>query len=248
MTQRRASALSTRIKVSCRHCALAELCFPRGLEVEEVDELDRIIRRRRPVPRGECVYEIGEPAHSLYAVHSGCLKTRASAPDGREHIVGFYLPGEVVGLDGLDHGRHQCTAITLETAHVCELPLADLERLCQCLPGLPQRLLQLIGREVASAHAMLLLLGKRSAEARLATFLLNLSARLAHRGFSPREFNLTMPRDDIATYLGLARETVSRVLTRFQLDGLLRVQRKRIFIRDRERLELLASTGPECWA
>ncbi len=248
VTQRRATALSTRIRVSCRQCALAELCFPRGLEIDEVDELDRIIRRRRPVPRGECVYQTGEPAHSLYAVHSGCLKTYASAPEGREHIVGFYLPGEVIGLDGLDDGKHQCTAITLEMAHVCELPLVDLERLYQRLPGLPRRLLQIIGREIASAHTMLLLLGKRSAEARLAAFLLNLSARLARRGFSSREFNLTMPRDDIAVYLGLARETVSRVLTRFQLDGLLRVQRKHICIRDRHGLEALASAGTECCA
>ncbi len=190
------------------------------------------------------MYQVGEPAHSLYAVHSGCLKTCVPAPDGHEQILGFHLPGEVVGLDGLDHGNHQCTAITMETAHVCELPLMQLERLCQRLPRLPHRLLQLIGREMASAHAMLLLLGKRSAEARLATFLLNLSARLARRGFSPREFNLTMPRDDIANYLGLARETVSRILTHFQLDGLVRVERKRIVIHDRRRLEVLANPHP----
>ena len=183
---------------------------------------------------------MGDASQALYAVHSGCVKSCTPTPDGHEQILGFHLPGELVGLDALEHDNHMCAAVAMETVHVCELPLAQLEEMCHRLPGLPHRILRLIGREVAAKHAMLLLLAKRSAEARLATFLLNLASRFSQRGFSGKEFNLSMPRDDIANYLGLARETVSRLLTRFQGDGLLSVHRRRVHIRDTDRLQALA--------
>ncbi|MFQ5937990.1 MAG: fumarate/nitrate reduction transcriptional regulator Fnr [Acidiferrobacterales bacterium] len=240
MSRRRQSTLSGRIKVSCGHCSLAELCLPRGLNQSEVEQLNRIIRRRRPVPRGDYVFQVGDPSQSLYAVHSGCVKTCTPTSDGHEQILGFHLPGELVGLDALESDNHLCGAIAMETVHVCELPLAQLEEMCHRLPGLPHRILRLIGREVAAKHAMLLLLGKRSAEERLATFLLNLASRFKQRGFAEKEFNLSMPRDDIANYLGLARETVSRLLTRFQLEGLLSVQHRRVHIRNMNRLQALS--------
>ncbi|MDX1487894.1 MAG: fumarate/nitrate reduction transcriptional regulator Fnr [Acidiferrobacterales bacterium] len=240
MSPRHQNSLASRIQISCSHCSLAELCLPRGLSQPEIDQLNRIVRRRRPVPRGDHVFQMGDASQALYAVHSGCVKSCTPTPDGHEQILGFHLPGELVGLDALEHDNHMCAAVAMETVHVCELPLAQLEEMCHRLPGLPHRILRLIGREVAAKHAMLLLLAKRSAEARLATFLLNLASRFSQRGFSGKEFNLSMPRDDIANYLGLARETVSRLLTRFQGDGLLSVHRRRVHIRDTDRLQALA--------
>lgn len=230
-------------KISCGQCSLAELCLPGGLNQTEIEQLNRIIRRRRPVPRGDHVFQVGDPSQSLYAVHSGCVKTCIPTSDGHEQILGFNLPGELVGLDALENENHICGAVALETVHVCELPLAQLKDMCHCLPGLPHRLLRLIGREVTAKHAMLLLLGKRSAEERLATFLLNLASRFRQRGFSEKEFGLSMPRDDIANYLGLARETVSRLFTRFQIDGLLSVQRRYIHIHDMDRLQTLTTSA-----
>jgi CRP/FNR family transcriptional regulator, anaerobic regulatory protein len=240
MIRRRRTTSAARIRVSCGHCSLADLCLPQGLKQAEIEQLNTIVRRRRPVPRGESVFRVGDPSLSIYAVHSGCVKTCSSTSDGHEQILGFHLPGEFVGLDALESDSHRCAAVAMETVHVCELPLVQLEQMCHRLPGLPHRILRLIGAEVAAKHALLLLLGKRSAEERLAAFLLNLSARFRQRGFSEQKFNLSMPRDDIANYLGLARETVSRLLTRFQLDGLLSVERRCIFIRDISRLALLA--------
>lgn len=242
MSPKRQNSLTSRIKISCDRCSLAELCLPRGLNQPEIDQLNRIIRRRRPVPRGDYVFQVGDVSQSLYAVHSGSLKSCTPTADGHEHILGFHLPGELVGLDALEHDNHMCAAVAMETVHVCELPLAQLEEMCHRLPGLPHRILRLIGREVAAKHAMLLLLGKRSAKERLATFLLNLASRFRQRGFSEKEFNLSMPRDDIANYLGLARETVSRLLTRFEVDGLLSVQRRRVRIHDMDRLQALAGS------
>jgi CRP/FNR family transcriptional regulator len=230
-------------RISCGHCSLAELCLPAGLNQPEVEQLNRIIRRRRPVPRGDPVFQVGDPSQSLYAVHSGCIKTCTPTADGHEQILGFHLPGELVGLDALENENHVCGAVALETVHVCELPLEQLEDMCHRLSALPHRLLRLIGREVTAGHAMLLLLGKRSAEERLATFLVNLASRFRQRGFSEKEFGLSMPRDDIANYLGLARETVSRLFTRFQADGLLSVQRRRVRIHDMQRLQTLATSA-----
>jgi CRP/FNR family transcriptional regulator len=155
------------------------------------------------------------------------MKTCVPTADGHEQILGFHLPGELVGLDALENENHVCGAVALETVHVCELPLAQLETMCHRLPG----------------HAMLLLLGKRSAQERLATFLLSLAVRFRQRGFSEKEFGLSMPRDDIANYLGLARETVSRLLSRFQTDGLLSVQRRRVRIHDMDRLQTLTTSA-----
>jgi CRP/FNR family transcriptional regulator len=234
---------TSRTKVSCKDCTLGDLCLPHGLDSTEVEHLDRVVLRHRLLARGEHVFRAGDGCLSLYAVRSGSIKSYVSTQNGSEQILDFHLPGELLALDGLENERHTCSALAMEATHICELPVFQLEKMCQLLPGLPRQLLRLIGREVATDHAMLLLLGKKSAMERLATFLFTLCARFKQRGFSEREFNLSMPRDDIANYLGLARETVSRLFTRFQEEGLLTVQRRNIRIHDLNRLQALANPG-----
>ena len=229
------------LKVSCRDCSLAELCLPMGLSAGEIEQLDRIIRRRRPLRRGEHLFEVGDEFHALCAVRSGTIKTHISSGDGGEQVLGFHLPGELVGLDALDDGRHSCVAVALEATTLCELPFQRLTDLCQALPGLNQQLHRLIGREIAQDHGMLLLLGKKSAEERLASFLVSLSNRFRHRGFSAREFHLSMSRHDIGNYLGLAVETVSRLFSSFRGAGLLSVQRRFVRIEDLDRLRAMAN-------
>jgi CRP/FNR family transcriptional regulator len=140
---------------------------------------------------------------------------------------------------------HTCSAMALETTSVCELPFSGLEDLSRQVAGLQHQLFKLVGKEISNEHSMLLMLGNRSAEERLATFLLSLSSRLHERGFSAHEFNLSMSRHDIANYLGLAVETVSRLFTRFQEEGLLEVERRHITIRDLDRLRrMVGSCSP----
>ncbi len=229
-----------RLKVSCKDCSLAELCLPRGLDATETDRLDSIVHRRRALRRGEHLFRVGDHLQSLYAVRFGSIKTYIPTEDGSEQILGFHMPGELISLDALGGGSHACAAVALETVGLCELPIFRFEELCHVLPSLQRQMMRLIGKEVAGDHAMLLLLGKTSAVKRLATFLLDVSLRLERRGFSAREFNLSMPRVDIANYLGLARETVSRLLTRFQDDGLLIINRRRVHIHDMDGIKTLA--------
>ncbi|MGB0721554.1 MAG: fumarate/nitrate reduction transcriptional regulator Fnr [Gammaproteobacteria bacterium] len=218
------------LKVGCGSCSLTELCLPRGLRPDEVEKLDDIVKRRRPLQRGDYLYQAGESFASLFAVRSGSLKTVASASDGSEQILGFHMAGELVGLDAVRDEQHTCSAVALETTSVCEVPYGNLEELSRHVPSLHRQLFRLAGREIGNEYEMLLMLGNRSAEERLATFLWTLGTRLHERGFAQYEFNLTMSRHDIANYLGLAVETVSRLFTQMDREGILAVQRRHITI------------------
>jgi CRP/FNR family transcriptional regulator len=228
------------VKQACSSCSLYQLCLPMGISLEDVDRLDAIVKRRRPLMRGNQVFHLGDTFRSLYAIRSGSVKTYTITENGNEQITGFHLPGEIIGLDAINADHHPCGATTLETTSICEIPFERLEELAVAVPALGKQLLRVMSREIHAEAELLTLLGKKSAEERLAAFLLSLSMRFQERGFSPREFNLSMSRHDIGSYLGLAVETVSRLFTRFQQQGLIEVQNKYIYLRDLERLRELA--------
>ena len=158
--------------------------------------------------------------------------------DGTEKILGFYLPGELLGLDGLDQHRHPSTATVLETTAVCELPYERLKALCYRNPQLQGRLMACLGRELSREHHCLLM-GQRPAESRLAQFLLDYSSRLKARQLSATEFVLPMSRSELANFIGVASETVSRLIKRFQDEGTVQIDHRQILIRDVPRLELM---------
>jgi CRP/FNR family transcriptional regulator len=224
------------IKVSCGSCSLAQLCLPHGMNAKELDELDKIVVRHQPYQPGEHLFRAGDSSRSMYALRSGALKSYCTTEDGEEQVIGFTLPGELLGLDGMENGCYASNALVLETSSICELPFNRIEELCLTLPGLHRQMMRVVGKEITSDQRMLLLLGKRSAEERLATFLLSLSKRYKSRGLSATEFNLPMSRQDIGNYLGLAIETVSRLFAQFQNAGLLRVNRRQVVLTDLEKL------------
>ncbi len=210
-----------------------------GLSSRDMDRLDVIMSRPRPLRRGEHVFRAGEPFRSLYAVRSGSIKVYTPCEDGTEQVLGFHLPGELVGLDAIEDERHVCSAKALETTSVCAMPFDKLQELANQITSLHRHFIRLMSKELARDEAMLLLLGKGNAEERLATFLLSLSQRFKDRGFSETEFNLSMSRHDIGNYLGLAVETVSRMFSRLQDEGVLTVHRKNIHIHDLTRLRAM---------
>ncbi len=226
-------------KVSCQNCSLADLCLPRGLPPEELGKLDSIIKRRAPLPRHECLFGVGEKCRFLYAVRSGAVKSWVTSTNGDERIIGFHLPGELVGTDALDDGHHSCTAAALESTSVCRVPIEALNTLAGTYPIINVQVQRLLGEVLTQANELLVLLGKRSAAERMASFLLNLSGRLQRRGFSHREFSLTMTRHDIGNYLGLALGTVCRLLAELQEAGVLSVRRRYIHIHDLDRLRAI---------
>jgi len=219
-------------QVSCANCRLANLCLPIALEANDIDRLDSIIQRGRPLRKGELIYRQNEPFHAVYAVRSGAFKAFTSADDGSEQITGFYFPGEILGMDGIGDNRHASSAKALETAAICEIPFDRLGELSAHIPNLQRHFLRLMSREIAEDRQLITLLSKSSAEQRIAALLLNISARHTRRKLSANAFRLPMSRTDIGNYLGLTVETVSRIFSRFQKAGLLAVDNKEIVILD----------------
>lgn len=235
-------ALKT-LKASCSRCSLKEICLPRGLSNDDINKIETVIKSTRTLNKGEYLFQSGAASNTLYAVRSGSMKTLATNDNGDEQITGFHLPGELLGLDGLEQDRHICSAIALEQSSICILPFDKIDMLCQKLPSLRSELYKFIGRLVTDQQALLLLLGNKRAEEKLANFLLSLSKRHALRGFSPLTFVLKMTRNDIGNYLGLTVETISRLFTRFQQQGLITVARREITL---IKLEALSELSPEC--
>ena len=227
------------LKVSCKSCNLRELCFPHGMNDDDLSSLDAVVEQPKPLHKNEFLYRDGDKSSAMYAVRSGCVKTMTESANGEEQIVGFHLAGELLGLDGFGEGHHTCNAVALETSSVCELPLDDLENLCHKVPGLQKQMRRIMGKEVAEDHKMLLLLGKMTSEERLASFLLSLASRMEERHWKETEFNLSMPRQDIANYLGMAVETVSRLFAAFQNEKIIEVDRRHITILDMHRLKVM---------
>lgn len=228
------------VKAACEDCSLRELCLPLGLEKEDLSTLSNMIRRTRKFKKGEFIYRIGEPLTSLYALRSGSAKTCEISAGGEVQITGFHLSGELLGIDGISTEQHHCDAVALEDTEVCEIPFNKLEELAHEIQGLQHQLFKILSREVVQDSELLLMLGKMNAEERLATCLLSFSRRFERLGYSGTEFKLSMSRQDLGDYLGLALETVSRLFSRFHDEGLLAVEGRQIRILDQDRLAEMA--------
>ncbi len=235
-----------KIKIACQNCGLSNICLPLGLDSDDVERLDSIVQRNRPLRRGNYLFQTGDPFKSVYVVKTGTVKTYTQCPDGSEQVIGFHLPGEVIGLDGIELKKYICSAKALETSAICEVPFDKLEELTATIPNLQHQMFRLLSREISKDTSLMTLLGKSTAEERLAAFLLSLSIRLHSRGFSATEFNLSMSRQEIGSYLGLALETVSRLFTHFQEEKILKVNRKYVEILDLEKLYNLLSQQTVC--
>lgn len=217
-------------------CSLQELCLPRGLYGRDLERLDALVEHQGPYHEGDHLFRIGDKFGAIYAVRAGSYKSYTVDSEGREHVLGFHLPGELLGLDAIYPGHHVCNALALDTATVCVLPYAQLSALASQISGLFIQIMRLMSKDIADTAT---LAGDFTAEERLAAFLVGLSERFRLRGYSPHEFNLAMSRRDIANYLRLATETVSRVFARFEKDGLIAVDRRAIRLLELQRLQTL---------
>ncbi|HRQ64997.1 MAG TPA: helix-turn-helix domain-containing protein [Xanthomonadaceae bacterium] len=234
------------LRQACTDCGIYELCLPAGIAGEDLRRLDSILRDRRPVETGHALFHAGSPCNALHMVRSGSLMSVLTTAMGDSQVIGFHLPGEIVGLDGIGTLVHGCTTVALERSRVCELPLPRLNELAGKVPAVRESLNRLVSRELAGEHAHIALMGRRLAHERFAAFLLSLSLRYQRLHRDPNVLRLGMTRNDIASFLGLAVETVSRLFTRFHDLGMLRVQRRVVRILDPAGLEAICmGTQPE---
>ncbi len=226
--------------IHCHNCSISQLCIPFSLNESELDQLDNIIERKKPIHKNDELFKAGEELRCLYAIRSGTIKTYTITEQGEEQITAFHLAGDIVGFDAINTGQHQSFAQALETSMVCEIPYETLDVLAGKMSSLRQQMMRLMSNEICGDQNMIVLLSKKSAEERLAAFIYDLSCRFGERGFSPKEFRLSMTRGDIGNYLGLTVETISRLLGRFQKSKIIEVRGKYITILDGDELAKLA--------
>ncbi len=224
------------LKTLCSNCHLRDLCLPCGLQGSDVQRLDGLLFGRRRIRTNETLYRAEDRFQFIYAVRSGTFKSSLTLADGREQVSGFHMAGELMGLDGVAHGRHASAATALEDAEVCAIPYAHLSELASGSADMQMVMARLMSREIVREHSLMMLLGSMNAEERLAAFLINLSQRLKARGYSSHEFHLRMSRAEIGSYLGMKLETVSRTFSAFQQQRLLEVDKRHIRILDLDAL------------
>lgn len=221
----------------CSTCAFSAACLAHHMDKSRLRDLHVLVDHAGPFPAGTHLFRSGDEFQSIAAVRAGTVKTYTIDSHGREQVQGFFLPGEVIGLNAIHAARYPCNAVTLDTVTICRFSFPKISMLAMELPGLQQHLFRLLSGDIGKAS---LLAGDYTADERLAAFLIGLSQRYAARGFSGSAFTLTMARTDIANYLRLAPETVSRVLKRFRDEGWLGIDRREVRLLDRPALENLA--------
>lgn len=228
------------IHIHCHSCSFKHLCLPESLDEQELTLLDDIVERKKPLQKGNIIVERYQPFKSLFAVRSGSFKSFITNAEGEEQITDFHYPGDIIGFDALHSKHYTSSSVALETAMVCELPFNQLNDLANQFPKLKDQIMRFMSEEIHREHEMIMMTNKRTAEERLLNFLFTLSKRFAARGLAADSFYLTMTRSDIGSYLGLTIETTSRLMTKFQKQGLIEVKGKLINILEPERLAQLA--------
>jgi len=228
---------------SCSHCLARQHCLSARLEGEALHNYEQMVCFLN-VPRQTRLVTRGAPLTQLYSVRQGQFKTETRAPGGASQVTGWYLPGQMLGLDALADGHYVSDAIALCDSAVCAIPYQALATAMTADPALMGQFHHLLGEELVRRHSAMLLLGSARAPQRMASFLLELASQQAkgqemgQRG--QRALRLCMPREDISSYLGLAVESVSRLLSRFRAEGLITVSNRAISLLDVPRLQQLA--------
>lgn len=220
----------------CGTCAFAPVCLPQGFDKSALADLHCLIEHIGPFANGTVLFHRNDRFDAVFAVRGGAVKTFVVDDQGREQVLGFYLPGELVGLSGVYPAHYPCSAVALDTTTLCRFSFPAMATLATRIPGIQQQLFRLMSKDIGQAS---MLAGDFSADERLAAFLVGMADRFAARGFSATRFRLMMSRADIANYLRLATETVSRVLRRFRDDGLIAVERREVELRDPAKLRHL---------
>ncbi|MEO5364118.1 MAG: helix-turn-helix domain-containing protein [Magnetococcus sp. DMHC-8] len=233
---------SRRADVACEHCELNGFL---QLFSEIPVEMARVfLFRQQPVPKGETLFREGQPFHGVYAVKEGGIKTYTLGHQQTERILEFHLPGELCGLNAIKTTHYQSTAVALESCHVCWMPLTQLDLLGDRFPDFQEQLIRILTSHLTLQQQQFVLSARQSAEERLGAFLLNLADRYARRGFPGQTFRLPMLRQEIANFLGISMETVSRTLKRFQDKQLLHVTGKQVKLLDLPGLQAVAQYTP----
>jgi CRP/FNR family transcriptional regulator len=222
----------------CSDCAVRGFAVCASLDPAELREFEHLGRRVH-FAAGETVFSEEDITTSFYNLIEGVMRLYKLLPDGRRQIVGFALPGDFLGTNMT--GRHNFSADAIGAVTVCQFAKTPFGRFIEDRPHLLRRINELAIRELSHARDHMVLLGRRSADEKVATFLLGWRERLFSLEKSSNTVPLPMSRQDIADYLGLTVETVSRTLTKLERQGAIEIVHGGISLRDPARVEALAA-------
>lgn len=225
-------------QISCLSCPASELCLGHHLTIPDLSKLEQTVKQQRYLKRGESLYKQGDKFYNFYVIQQGTFKSHNATFHGNESVYGFHFTGEILGLDGIKANQHHYCVTALNTCIVCVIPFAKLLNIAHEIPLLQRRLFYLISQKIITDLSVP---RNSGAEERLAAFLLNLASRQYNtNNIDTSTLQLSMSRQDIGNYLGLALETVSRLFTVFQKKNLIFVQGKQIQIQNIVELEKIA--------
>ncbi len=205
----------------CAACGIRDTAICSVLAPEELTKLEAIARQV-DFSQGQTVIDEGEPADFLFNLTQGTMKLYKLLPDGRRQITGFLFEGDFLGIALNEQYAYSAEAIG--DVGLCRFPRQNLEAMLDEFPHLEKRLLGVVSNKLAQAQDQMLLLGRKTAREKVVSFLLSLSRRAADREAEPSPVYLPMSRADIADYLGLTTETVSRTFTNLKRDGYIRLK------------------------
>ncbi|MEI7037411.1 helix-turn-helix domain-containing protein [Fulvimonas yonginensis] len=212
-----------------------------AIDIEQLKRHVPVLRRK--LVAGQHAYRAGQPFHAIFLVHAGFLKASELSEDGRERVTGFRMRGDLVGVESIGLAGYSCDVVALDGSEIWELPYPPVLLACLQMPELQMRLTAALAEEIRSDRAWMLALGTLSADQRVAAFLLDMAERHMRLGFSPRHFLLRMGRADIASFLALKHETVTRALSRLDRLQCIAVQRREIRVLDPDGLRRMARQG-----
>ncbi|HTV84638.1 MAG TPA: cyclic nucleotide-binding domain-containing protein [Dyella sp.] len=221
--------------------ALADHSGDMAIDIEAIRE--HVPVRRCKHGAGQGVYHAGQPFQAIYLVHAGSYKVCELADDGREQVTGFRMRGELIGMESIGLKAYSSDAIALEDSEVWELPYPAVLRACLHVPDLQAHITLALAAEIRGDRSWMLMLGTLAAERRVAAFLLDVAARYARLGYSARHFILRMSRMDMASFLALKHETVSRALSRLHGLNYIDVQRREVRVLNLDGLRGMAGAS-----
>lgn len=230
---------------ACGRCSLRRLCLPQGLDRPDIARLEQLVSIDSPLASESTVFAQGDRLSAIYAVRSGATKSVIVDEDGLEQVLGFHYPGDLLGLDGMLDRQHHCSAVALEQTTVCRIPFDRLETLLDELPSLRRQLMRLMSQALFNDEKLLMSLGRKNSEGRIASLLLSLSRRREQHGLDATPVHLVMKRADLASFLGMRTETISRVLKRLQVDDVIRLKKREVDIVNPGQLR--ACAGQSAW-
>lgn len=207
-------------KQTCGHCDIQQLCISAGIDENNTEKLNEIVKSSGPYDLGDVIYRRGDTFKSLYVIQCGIAKSETSSVEGRKQVTGFYFPGDLIGMESISTNIHPCDVIAIEKTWVCEIPFHKLEALSSNYPTLQHELFMRMGQKIYHDEYNCLVNRNESAEKRMLCFLTDLYKKLQCSAYvTDNCLSLPMAKVDLASYLGLQPETLSRTLKQLDKKG-----------------------------